>query len=517
MNIRYKRSLAVLLALFLLLAFAFSMLSYATDATEEIGLTPSPWEYRSALISNSSVASSQIESILTLAKKEANTTVISKLRKILTRGTYRIAALGGSSWPYDNNMPNAVGSISASESGLDTTVSFAAGWGCFAYASFASSYSRGVNVSRVWNGVSAPSVSQIQEFFHRYLDPGEHVHFYYGGTEHSILYLASNSDDSGFYYAEWSGTIQVAYSSYSQFKDALDAHSGGSLYIQDTNTGVDVIDYIDTCSMSSTNAVFEANGTGGYIKSLPCSSQTNAESTTLRALVSGEVLTVTNTVVNLSGNTWYQISLNGGNYYDFSGHVDFVNYVDDVMISAPNPPKATLTHGQPFNLSETVSSRHVVTKITGQILGSAGSVVFSGTYTPNKSGSLNISGSTTVASTAEGEYSIGLTYKQSDTFNESYEDVVLSCLPISVTVSAQSPSPTPTATPEIIYGDANKDRAVTAADASLVLRWIVELAPDKEIDLVAANITGGSTVTAADAAMILRWVVNLESSLQPKS
>lgn len=64
----------------------------------------------------------------------------------------------------------------------------------------------------------------------------------------------------------------------------------------------------------------------------------------------------------------------------------------------------------------------------------------------------------------------------------------------------------------ILYGDANLDRQVTAADAAAILRYVVRLDDLSEQAKVNAEVTGEGSVDAADAAYILRWVVRLISS-----
>ena len=58
-----------------------------------------------------------------------------------------------------------------------------------------------------------------------------------------------------------------------------------------------------------------------------------------------------------------------------------------------------------------------------------------------------------------------------------------------------------------IFGDANCDCEVTAADAAMILRALVGLDALSEAGRVNANVDGNASVTAADAAMILRYVV----------
>ena len=65
-------------------------------------------------------------------------------------------------------------------------------------------------------------------------------------------------------------------------------------------------------------------------------------------------------------------------------------------------------------------------------------------------------------------------------------------------------------------GDANRDGAVTAADAAAILRFIVKLDPLIGQGLANADANGDAKITAADAAQILRFIVKLENKLGPK-
>ena len=63
-----------------------------------------------------------------------------------------------------------------------------------------------------------------------------------------------------------------------------------------------------------------------------------------------------------------------------------------------------------------------------------------------------------------------------------------------------------------LYGDANCDGMITAADAALILRSIVGLSALSPRGTLNADVDGDGEVTAADAAMILRYVVGLIAS-----
>lgn len=61
----------------------------------------------------------------------------------------------------------------------------------------------------------------------------------------------------------------------------------------------------------------------------------------------------------------------------------------------------------------------------------------------------------------------------------------------------------------IIFGDANCDGMITAADAAIILRALVDLSTLTPRGALNADVDGDGAVTAADAAAILRYVVGL--------
>ena len=64
----------------------------------------------------------------------------------------------------------------------------------------------------------------------------------------------------------------------------------------------------------------------------------------------------------------------------------------------------------------------------------------------------------------------------------------------------------------IVYGDANCDGQITAADAALILRTLVGLSELTPRGLLHADVDGNGEITAADAALILRYVIRLIDS-----
>ena len=65
---------------------------------------------------------------------------------------------------------------------------------------------------------------------------------------------------------------------------------------------------------------------------------------------------------------------------------------------------------------------------------------------------------------------------------------------------------------DIVYGNVDGDREISANDARLVLRYSVGLEQFTEDQLLAGDVNGDGAVTAGDARLILRGAVGLEST-----
>ncbi|MDO4564146.1 MAG: dockerin type I domain-containing protein [Clostridia bacterium] len=78
-----------------------------------------------------------------------------------------------------------------------------------------------------------------------------------------------------------------------------------------------------------------------------------------------------------------------------------------------------------------------------------------------------------------------------------------------------TPTPTPTPTPFInrSLGDVDLNGNIEAADASMILRYLVRLTDLTDIQLKNADVTFDEQVSASDAARILRYIVRLISDL----
>ncbi len=67
-----------------------------------------------------------------------------------------------------------------------------------------------------------------------------------------------------------------------------------------------------------------------------------------------------------------------------------------------------------------------------------------------------------------------------------------------------------TETPIVLLGDADGDHAVTAADAALILRYLVKLDALSEFQRSCADVNGDGVIDATDASKLLRRLVGLE-------
>ena len=173
--------------------------------------------------------------------------------------------------------------------------------------------------------------------------------------------------------------------------------------------------------------------------------------------------------LNSYGNVWYQI-LSGpyaGNYI-YSGETELVKYVNDLSITAIDKIPANIVQGTVCSPSETITSRHNITKVTGAIYSAETyKLIYSGNVSPNVHDSYSTANTAITEAlkfhllapgkyiyvvTAAAEASLdfqakgsangkGITCLNSETFNKSYSK--------GFTVSA--------APHEHTYGDWSKD------------------------------------------------------------
>ena len=173
--------------------------------------------------------------------------------------------------------------------------------------------------------------------------------------------------------------------------------------------------------------------------------------------------------LNSYGNVWYQI-LSGpyaGNYI-YSGETELVKYVNDLSITAIDKIPANIVQGTVCSPSETITSRHNITKVTGAIYSAETyKLIYSGSVSPNVHDSYSTANTAITEAlkfhllapgkyiyvvTAAAEASLdfqakgsangkGITCLNSETFNKSYSK--------GFTVSA--------APHEHTYGDWSKD------------------------------------------------------------
>lgn len=212
--------------------------------------------YKYAYASGFATEKSHIDMVLELVKKETSSYYYNKVYDMIYKAAYNPYPIGKKNdFPYSNSYSGYVGAVY--DSGLGQKVKWD-GWnvkGCACYSNFASKYITGVDCNHSVNAKriedvmdilsDEPSENEVKQFIEQYVNPGEHVRFYYSYTNtkgkvsqnyHSIIYLAKSSDNKGFYYLSYpqsnisgvSNRIDVMYSDYSRFSEILKKHWSSS-------------------------------------------------------------------------------------------------------------------------------------------------------------------------------------------------------------------------------------------------------------------------------------------------
>ena len=120
------------------------------------------------------------------------------------------------------------------------------------------------------------------------------------------------------------------------------------------------IEYVDpviktSYPSSGTIKVTAKNGT--YIKSLPCSEKSNADSQNVETGNKGTIYTVIGLVENVYGNFWYKVKAqNGKEGYLYSGDATYVEHdFGKVTISGVSAP-SSIVEGNPFTIKGNITS-----------------------------------------------------------------------------------------------------------------------------------------------------------------
>lgn len=140
--------------------------------------------------------------------------------------------------------------------------------------------------------------------------------------------------------------------------DSLMAHPGSVHYTFDKSK-VSVGSYLSLCQFYPTYMTVTAKNIkkDSYIWTLPCISQTDARSSTIRAPKKNETYTVTAVCKNSVNHYWYQIEIDGGVGYIFPTVVETGDSLfDDVTITDVSTP-STLSVGSRFSLCGLIKTR----------------------------------------------------------------------------------------------------------------------------------------------------------------
>ena len=123
-------------------------------------------------------------------------------------------------------------------------------------------------------------------------------------------------------------------------------------------------DYLNRCTKYPTYLTLTSNSILEYIKTLPCSSDTNSASETVRMQMIGETYTATALYRNTAGNYWYQITTSSGESgYVYGGNVTTGSLISGNHININVAPSTTTpTKGKPYDIKGSVTSSNLQIK-----------------------------------------------------------------------------------------------------------------------------------------------------------
>ena len=125
-------------------------------------------------------------------------------------------------------------------------------------------------------------------------------------------------------------------------------------------------DYISRCSFEMTHLEAQVKSRATLF-SLPCDASAGFGSVAVSTASAGEKLVVTGDLVNTLGQSWHQVFVNGSHLYVKQTEIGFVRFLDDIEIQSETIPQGTLPLGRSFALTQTVVSRHSITRIEGML------------------------------------------------------------------------------------------------------------------------------------------------------
>lgn len=329
-------------------------------------------------------------------------------------------------------------------------------------------------------------------------------------------------------------------------------------------------DYISRCSFEMTHLEAEVKRSA-VLYSLPCEPAAGFGSVAVSTAPAGTTLVVTGDLVNTLGQSWHQVLVNGSHVYVKQSDIGFLRFLKDIEIQSETVPQGTLPLGRSFALTQTVVSRHNITRIYGRFADGDGDTLMSAAVLPGVHGGFDISGTAVDAalrfgSLAAGHYAYELTATVTAsssltsstetfieilvcpfsieleplrtytvTFKDGVSRDVISQQTIYRGFSAVEPQ-LPTHTGLVFYGwsadfsniqsnltvyanfdmpyligDADGNGAVELTDALSILRYSMGV-NQPGLVLAACDINGDGIVDSVDALMLMRRLLSLRTS-----
>ncbi len=163
------------------------------------------------------------------------------------------------------------------------------------------------------------------------------------------------------------GTLPTPTCNGYEFTGWYDAASGGSL-VNASTTVTKTTDhtlyahwalssYLKKCTEYPTHGRVETVSQT-YLKTLPCSKDTDSNSTDVAVLPAGVSLEPIAIYKNSAGNYWYKVIYNGTTCYLYSGDTKWKNWLGtDITLVNPTTPKS-LTQGKAFDIKGTVTAKY---------------------------------------------------------------------------------------------------------------------------------------------------------------
>ena len=128
--------------------------------------------------------------------------------------------------------------------------------------------------------------------------------------------------------------------------------------------------YLDRCTKYGTYLLLEAANSTDYIKTLPCSSSTDASSKNVRQLTKGETLAALEIYKNTAGNYWYKvITTNGEEGYIFGEAATFTSIGGNAVLSDVTIATTTPKRGSSVDIGGSLSTTALGTVTIDSVTG----------------------------------------------------------------------------------------------------------------------------------------------------